>query len=162
MKTYGVNWFLVWVGLLILFCPIYLWAENVLLLPWPHLAAHSQPPILAQALGQSLCWTFIHYYIYGKTLADPNAIERVRKSLRRSKAAQHRRYRWLLAWVVVFAVVGITSSLSRLIFGHPAWLCVVGYSLLVPCGCLAALWLIDTATKKGQLVQLLKEGEEAP
>ena len=31
MKTYGVNRFLVWVGLLILFCPVYLWAEAFLL-----------------------------------------------------------------------------------------------------------------------------------
>ena len=158
MKAYGVNWFLVWVGLLVLFCPIYLWAENVLLLPWPHIAVHSQPPLLAQALGQSICWTGFYYFVLGKTLSDPKATERLRQSLQRSRAARHRRYRWLLAWVVVFALVGITSTLSRSIFGHPSWLHVAAYSLLVPCSCLASVWLIDTAAKKGQLAQLISRG----
>ncbi len=160
MKTYGVNWFLVWMGLLILFCPIYLWAENVLLLPWPHFVARSQPPILVQALGQSICWSIFYYYIYGKTLADPKAVERVRQSFQRSAAARYRRHRWVLTWAVIFALTGITSAISRLIFGLPSWLQVVGYSLFVPCSCLAAVWLIDEAAKRGQLAQLMKDVQD--
>ena len=151
MKTYGVNWFLVWVGLLVLFCPIYLWAENVLLLPWPHVVAHSQPPILMQALGQSIGWFVFYHYIYGKTLAGPKAVERARQSLQRRKGRRGLRYRWPIMWATMFAIFGTASTVCRLIFDSPAWLHVAGYSLLVPCSCLGAMWLIDVAAKRGQL-----------
>lgn len=158
MKTYGVNRFLVWVGLLILFCPVYLWAENVLLLPWPHMAP-LMPPAMAQAFGLASCWTFLYYFIYGKILADPRAVERARQSLQQSKSHSHSRYRWPIMWVTIFAVVGTASMVSRLIFGSPSWLHVAGYSLLLPCSCLAAMRLIDMAARKGQLAQLLASGQ---
>lgn len=161
MKTYGVNWFLVWIGLLILFCPIYLWAENVLLLPWPHVVAHLQPPLLAQALGQSLCWTWIYYYVYGKALADPKVTERARQNYKRIVAARHRRFHWPVTWVTVIAIVAALSVTCKLIFGGASWLHVIGYSLLMPSSCFVGFWLVDKAADKGPLIQLLRK-EEAP
>jgi hypothetical protein len=162
MKSYGVNWFLVWISWLIFLGPLFAWVDLFLFSHW-HSLHESHELAVAQAFGQPFCWTFFFYFIYEKTLSDPKAIERVRQSLQRSKAARHRRYRWLLTWAVVFALVGIASTIIRLIFGKPSWLYVVIYSLLVPCSCLACFWMIDKATRKGQLEQILKESaEEAP
>ncbi len=165
MKTYGVNWFLVWISWLIFMGPLFAWVGLFLFSHW-HSPSNSREFALAQALGQSFCWTVFCYFIYEKTLADPKAIERVRQSLRRSKAARRRRYRRPLTWAVVFALVGTTSTISRLIFDRPSWLHVMAYSLFVPCSCLACFWLMDKATEKGQLAQRLgaTEGssEETP
>ncbi len=159
MKTYGVNWFLVWFGLLVFMGPLSAWLDLFLFSHWPS-PPNSHELAFLQGFGQPFIWTFLFYMGYEITLSDPKAVERVRQSFQRNEFARRRRYRWPLALAVVFALVGITSTISRLIFDRPSWLYVVGYSLLVPCSCLAAIWLIDTATKKGELAQLLK-GEEA-
>ena len=161
MKTYGVNWFLVWMGLLVFMIPLYAWLDLFLFSHW-HSPSDSHALAMSQGFGQPLCWTFLFYYIHGKTLSDPKAIERLRQSLQRSKGRRGRRYRWPIMWVTLFAVVGTASTVCRLIFGSPSWLHVAGYSLLLPCSSLAAMWLIDTAARKGQLAQLLKGGEEVP
>lgn len=159
MKTYGVNWFLVWLGFLVFSCPLYAWIDLFLFSPW-HSPPDSHEMALAQAFCQPFCWTLVFYAGYGKTLTDPKALERIRQSLQRSRAARHRRYRWLIVWAIVFVLVGITSTISRLIFAGPSWLHVVGYSLLVPSSCLVCFWLMDKATEKGQLAQRLKADEE--
>lgn len=165
MKTYGVNWFLVWVGLLALFCPVSVWTEQVLLLSLWH-TTHLHTPVLAQAFGLACCWTFLYYSIYGKILADPKAVERARQSFQRGEAARHRRHRchrWPIMWATLFAVVGTTLTICRLIFERPSWSHVAGYSLFLPCSCLAAMWLMDIAAEKGQMAQLLRASpEEAP
>jgi hypothetical protein len=158
MKTYGVNWFLVWMSWLIFMGPLFAWAGLFLFSHW-HSLPNSREFALAQALGQSFCWTIFYYFIYEKTLSDPKAVERVRQSLQKSEGARRRRYRWLITWVVVFAVVAVLSVTCKVIFNQPSWLYVVGYSLLVPCSCLACFWLMDKATEKGQLAQRLKESD---
>ena len=159
MKTYGVNWFLVWVGMLALFLPITFWVQELTqynLGDLSHPRSAAWVSTLFRALSFSLTWTCLYYYLHGKTLSDPKAVERARQSLQRSASARTRRYRW----PIMLAVVGIASTTCRLIFGWPSWLHVAGYSLLVPCGCLAATWLIDEAAKNGQLAQLMKNVQD--
>jgi len=155
MKTYGVNWFLVWFGFLLFMGPLSAWLGLFLFSPW-HLTPNSHEITFVQGFCQPFCWTGFLYFTYDKTLSDPKAIERLRHRIQQNRAARYRRYRWLITWVVVFAVVAILSVTCKVIFNQPSWLSVVSYSFLLPCSCLADRWLIDEVTRKGQLAQLLK------
>ena len=162
MKTYGVNWFLVWVAQLVFMGPLCAWLDLFLFSHW-HSAPATHEVAVSQAFGQPICWTFLFYTGYVKNLSDPKAVERLRQSHQRGNAAWRRRYRWPIMLATVFAVIGTASTVCRLIFGQPSWLHILDYSLLLPCSCLVSLWLIEKATEKGEMAQLLKRGsEEAP
>ena len=155
MKSYGVNWFLVWLGLLVFLGPLFVWVDLFLFSHW-HSPPDSHEMAVAQAFCQPFCWTFLYYLTYERTLSDPQAFDRLRQHLQRGKNAR-RRHRWPVAWATAFVLIGTTSTISRLIFDRPSWLYMVAYSLLVPCGCLVCFWLLNKATEKGQLAQRLKE-----
>ena len=56
MKTYGVNWFLVWVGLLVFMAPLYAWLDLFLFSHW-----HSPPDSRGSAVAQAFCLTFFGF-----------------------------------------------------------------------------------------------------
>ena len=160
MKTYGVNGFLVWVGLLVFMVPLYAWLDLFLFSHW-HSPPDPRGSAVAQAFGLTFFWIFLFYKGYGNTLSDPKAVERLRQKLQRGKST--RRYRWPIMWTTALAVVGTVSTVCRLIFGQPSWLHIIGYSLLLPCTCLISLWLIEKATEKGEMAHFIKRGpEKAP
>ncbi len=168
MKTYGVNWFLVWVALLVYCLPVCGWLRELIYFHSDHsIHSHSAAwvTVSMQALFMSSALTFAWHFTYGRALADAKTVERRRQTLQRSQAFWNR-YRWPIWWTIVLAVVASFTLTCKVVFGWPSWLHVVGYSLLLPCTCLASFWLLDKSASKGQLAQLLKlstgSPEEAP
>ncbi len=159
MKSYGVNWFLVWVGFMGLFCPLYVWLDAILFFHW-NSAAHYRTPAAAQAFCLACVWTFLYYLIYSGALADPAKLERLRQSLQKSQAARRRRYRWLITWAAIFAVIAVISLICKEVFHQPSWQYLVGYSLILPSTSLFSVWLLDKSAEKGQLAQMLKRDDE--
>lgn len=164
MKTYGVNWFLVWIALLAYCFPVCVWLRELIYFHSDRsIHSHSAAwvTVAMQTFFMSSALIFACYFDYSRTLADPKAVERRRQSQQRSQEFWNR-YRWPIWWAIVFAIVAAISVGCKAIFGWPSWLHVVGYGLLLPCICLASFWLMGKAAKKGQLAQLLKHSKEGP
>jgi hypothetical protein len=155
MKSYGVNWFFVWVGLLVFMGPLYAWTAEVLPI-FTSYTHHSISLAFSQAFAMACGFTYIYYFAYSNTIADPAKLEALRQKLEKSKSHRNRPFRWLLSWVGVFAVVVSISVICRLVFHQLSWLHLVVYSFMLPCTSLFCLWLRDRATKRGRLEQLLK------
>ena len=154
MRSYGVNWFLVWLGLLLMFWPLYAWLKE--LIPFFDSSSHSATPTYGQAFAQAFGFTFVYYFGYSTTIAHPKALEKLRQDRAKKQNAPKRRQRWWFAWGILFAIILSASLISQLVFHHFSWLHLCIYSLLLPCSSLGCLWLTNKAVEKGQLERLLK------
>jgi hypothetical protein len=114
MKSYGVNWFLVWLGFLVLFLPVCAWLRELIYFHSDHsIHSHSAAwiTVVMQAFFMSFGWTYIRYSYYFETLANLRAVERRRQGQQRSQTFWNR-YRWPVTWAVVFAIVAAISVVT--------------------------------------------------
>jgi len=144
MKTYGVNWFLVWVGQMVWMCSTGAWLRELI---YPHPGPATWVMVLTQASFMSALFTNFRY-------SDSSS---------RPKRGATRRLRWLIICATVSAIVAATSVAVKTILDRPSWLHVIGYSLLLPCCFAASGWLTNKVTNEWQKGRLLEGGrKEAP
>jgi hypothetical protein len=154
MKSYGVNWWLVWVGLLVFMWPFAGWWDEVMPLHSPH-PAGLRGHAFAIACSLASGWTCLYWYGCQKTLGTPEALEKLRAARRRRR--ERKWYSPLIFWALVLAVVLGGSLISRAWVGRPAWSQVLLYTLLVPTAMQFGLWLQNRAYEKGDLARRLAE-----